>query len=123
MIDWRIIIFIVVLAVLLIAAIDSFVLSAIRERRAERFGRRIDVDQAIRKHKTGQGRLVRNLSSMPGDWWYIDFGDWPNRDDLLGALGKSGYIVAFEKDARKQLDALGTDVENVGEPFDIYPQR
>jgi hypothetical protein len=116
--DWRVILVVLLIGVLVWAAIEQRVSSFTGVKRLRRNRRSVSAIQAIAEHESGVASLFHNRSLMPGEWWLLRKQDRHPDCDLLANLEVSGFVVECEAAAdRQRLKPYLEKVEEVLEPF------
>lgn len=119
MIDWRFIIVALIACVLVWAAVERWLLSAVRTKRLVRSQRCISADQAIVEHESGLARLFRNKSMLPGKWWLLRSKDQRDEYGLIANLQEFGFVVECRNSKeRKLINSYSGKVDEVLWPFD-----
>ncbi len=119
MIDWRIVLALVICAIIAFAVLESKVVDTIRMRRLKLVNRCIDAEQAIEEFEAGRGALIRNRSSLPGEWWYLAKDKRPTNHDPMMTLRECGRVLVFKnKLVRKRMKDFEGLVMEFYEPLE-----
>jgi len=119
MTDWQLWLGILIMLVIAWTSLESHVCNYFETRRLLKAGRTIQAADALFSYAHGHGVIVRNRSSLPGQWWFYRIEDRNTDDDLWMTLKEQGRLVLTgNPHDLVSLQNLDGKVEEVIEPFE-----